>query len=603
MVYLRGNGCTSDCKQTAPLASPNATVVQSRRHEWRSALAEKQTQNRNSVERKDEQQNTLSSNNPDDLLNRLTHNLLESSLKRLSAPKDFRKPLAQQTRIQSIDEHFECSGQDNDFSLSNGQTTIRNIGIYYSYTKADNFVSENNNHAKFTLADGKGTQMHHLTRRSSNGKLESIEEVNEIESLKTGTEKRECALQEALDFKIEEETDIALCTAESNLTDRVKRLVMPTNTYFRSSEVNPTQEVLNLSRTKLLKERLKRQITRNAEYGNQANLPHVPNAVLSDTTKVALDPWACKSLERNHKIHEISFKRLKNFGALTLNENRMISTKSPNGRRSSLSIFKPRGLQFKRVSEGQRKHNDSLFKTDRSHNCQRRFPMIQPTGPKRLSTSLADNMIPRPHDESVTDNNTRLHGLDTKPFKRLVSFTTSDTINSKATKKTTYKCFIPYQKMVSHSSRIVGCKSTKDQSHTGLTQAYNREQSLLSKLNLKTPTNRHFEGPTTGSDIADEICSIGTQKTYEVRQSITKGSCIFKRQADQPYKLTPYASKLIADTISRRFQKHRLIKDPTNVYQDLMKRIRPITDDFIKRNTKRKSRKGSIDMHKCDFDL
>lgn len=603
LVHLRGNGSASDQKHAVSLPGTFGIETQQQRHEWPKSGGEKEIQPPNCTAREEDQQTANAANNPDDLLDRLTHNLLESSLKRLSTPKVFRKPFGQLVKNQELNEQVENSGLHNGSFCESGQTSVSNIGIYFSYTKSDHSVVGSRDNPLSTPLDGKCTQMHHLTRRSSNGKLESIEEVNEIESLKTGTEKRECTIQEALDFKAEEEVDIALCTAENNLTDRIKRLVVPTNSCFRSSEVNPTQETLNLSRAKIFKNRLKKQITRTAEYGNQIIFPSAVSTVHNDICRELLDPWACKSFERNQKSHEISFKRLKNLGTLTLNENRVGSTKSPNGRRPSLTVLKPRVFPLRRIPESHKKHNDSLFKTDRSQHYPKRFLTGYLAVHKRLSTSLAENGVPKLAKEVTPEHHIKFHGTDTKTFKRLVSFTTSDTMNSKATKKDIVKCFVPHQKNLSHSTRLIGHKTANELSFTRPAQFFNREQNLLSKLNLKTPTSRQFEGAAAGSDIVDDACSIGTQKTYEVRKSTTKASCLFKRQADQPYKLTPYASKLIADTFNRRFQKQRHLKDPANVYQDLVKRGRPITDDFFKPITKYKSRKASIDMHKCDFEL
>lgn len=499
---------------------------------------------------------------PDDLLDRLTQNLLQASLKRLSE-SSFAKRKQSPFLIQRRSPNMSEEGQQIQIEENRNETCLVNLGNYYSYGRYDGEGSEPSSSSDPASAvNRRGARIVNFCGRDNERKLESIEEVNEIESLRTATDKRDCNLAEINEFREDNDLEAEACVSNEASDKQGKRLKLPNNAYFRSSEVNPTQEVITLSRSKILREKFRKQQQRREEYSPPIGTP-MPEP---EPEPAFVEPWASKSLDKNiHKRSEAP--KLRNLGHMTLNENvtHTLGENQQARKTTQQSRLAGHRLPFPGIEFLKKPAKATHTEIDRKMTVYRKKNLTLHLRRSDFAIKRAEVSMQAPAKESHNIGLKKLSMPDSKTIKRLVSFTTSDSNSAKQPVKQPKKMFLPiFDRGAVH--RSTAFRTTSDQTNTRNKPSRLKEDSLLAKLNLKHAIPNDFDRIMISTEVSDD--GTNPRKAMDPKPA-SSTNLVFKRLADQPYKLAPAGSRCFSDNITRIFQKHKIVKDGPNVYQHL----------------------------------
>lgn len=196
----------------------------------------------------------------DDLLEKLTKHLVESAVKNPSFVNSIFKNLLKgekslsDEKININEKHFTSTCLNSELETHQISTEIHNIGIYYSFQQ---IINENQNQVKsdeslspkpdddliFVISEQKSII-------ENNKELECIEEVNELDSLQTGTEKKSLIHEDLNVPEIIQEIESECVESKIETKPRIlkNKLFFFENEVSRSSDFNFKQESIQSSR-------------------------------------------------------------------------------------------------------------------------------------------------------------------------------------------------------------------------------------------------------------------------------------------------------------------------------------------------------------------
>lgn len=365
---------------------------------------------------------------PDDLLDQLTHNLLESSLKRLTQTNTRRRHHKDGGDGEAGPGQGGCGDKANSNSAVDG-TVIDNLGVYFSNCQEEGGSEED-------LPCPLDTELERPNTRSASKspdarqkdvrrRLESIEEVNEIESLRTGTDKRECNVGELGESAADRfAANTGSVSQEPSRSPR-KRLQITSDPSYRSFEVNKSREAGHATRHRGAKHK-----TRKTGLKTEDNIPRADLSQCADHSALE-EAWVSKSTDKTDRDDrsKVRYKYLRHF---TFCENSSeplhvgeVERQRPGSRhniaRRPFAPFEP----LKRYQKGVKKEMERKVSYLR---IKTNLGVMKAADQDHLWTSTSRQTASK--DTSIFGPE-KLSTTETKGIKRLVSFTTSDSTSSK----------------------------------------------------------------------------------------------------------------------------------------------------------------------------